>query len=92
MMSRSKVSTTEQAKIDYKGPTVPLSFLKSGESGSIVRISCKDEAKKHLSDLGFVPGANVRMICGNSTGYVLEVKGSRMALDSRMASKIILSQ
>ena len=71
---------------------MPLSFLKSGESGSIVKISCKEETRKHLSNLGFVPGATVRMICGNSTGFVLEVKGSRMALDPKMASKIILSQ
>ena len=77
---------------DFRGPTMPLSFLKTGESGSIVKISCKEDTKKHLSNLGFVPGATVRMIYGNTTGFVLEVKGSRMALDPKMASKILLSQ
>ncbi|MBR7006602.1 MAG: ferrous iron transport protein A [Candidatus Methanomethylophilaceae archaeon] len=91
-MGLTSVASKTKPLSDSRGPTMPLSFLKSGESGSIVKISCKEETKKHLSNLGFVPGATVRMICGNSTGFVLEVKGSRMALDPKMASKIILSQ
>ena len=91
-MGLTSVASKTEPLSDSRGPTMPLSFLKSGESDSIVKISCKEETKKHLSNLGFVPGATVRMICGNSTGFVLEVKGSRMALDPKMASKIILSQ
>ncbi len=73
-------------------PAVPLSFMKEGEKGSVARISGKEEIRKHLSGLGFVPGAQVGIVSNSSAGLIIDVKGSRMAMDSAMASRIMLVQ
>jgi len=72
-----------------KGPVAPLAFFKEGENGIISRISGKEDVRKFLAGLGFVPGAMIRIVSFNSTGLIVDVKGSRIALDSTMASKIM---
>ncbi len=74
------------------GPQMPLSFLRNAENGEIVRISGKDEVKKYLSELGFLPGTAVRVINTVKGNIIVDVKGSRVAIDAAMASKIIVAQ
>jgi len=74
------------------GQMMPLSFFREGETGNIVRISGKEDIRKHLEGLGFVNGTEVGIVSSNGTGYILDVKGSRIAIDNRMASKIICTK
>ncbi len=74
------------------GPSVPISFLKKGESGKVVRISGKKEIKNFLEGLGFIPGTPVRIVNQDSCGRILEIRGSRIAIDDGMAKKIMVSQ
>jgi len=74
------------------GPSVPISFLKKGESGKVVRISGKKEVKTFLEGLGFVPGTSVKMVNNDTSGRILEIRGSRIAIDNGMAMKIMVSQ
>jgi len=39
-----------------------------------------------------VPGAMIRIVKSDLSGQILEVKGSRIALDSSMAMKIMVDQ
>ena len=71
------------------GPSVPVSFLKGGETCIVDRISGREEVRKHLAGLGFVNGAKINVVTVSKTGTILEVKGSRIAVDETMASKII---
>ena len=41
---------------------MPLSLLKSGESGPVKRITGKDDTKRFLESLGFTVGASVSVI------------------------------
>ncbi len=75
-----------------KGPAVPLSFLKEGDSGNVNRISGNDDVRKFLTGLGFIQGTPVKVVCLNGAGLILDVKGSRVALDGKMATKIVVSQ
>lgn len=72
--------------------TVPCSFLKNGEFGAVTRISGNEEVRKFLSGLGFVQGTKIKVLINNSTGIIVEVKGSRVAVDNVMASKIHVTQ
>ena len=74
------------------GQTMPLSFLKVGETGRIVRISGREDIRKHLEGLGFVNGTEVGIVSSNGTGYILDIKGSRIAVDTKMASKIVCTK
>jgi ferrous iron transport protein A len=70
---------------------VPLVTAKIGEGGKIVRISGKPDTRKFLCELGFVIGQRVSVVNENSGNMILDVKGSRIAMDRAMASKIFFS-
>ena len=58
-MSPDSVATVQIAKsgaFASPGPQMPLSFLKNTERGEIIRISGKEDVRKYLSELGFLPG------------------------------------
>ena len=73
---------------DQKGPTYPLSFLKENEPATIIKISGNDDIRRHLGGLGFVPGTIIRIVSAVNGNVIVDVRGSRVAIDSCMAGKI----
>lgn len=69
---------------------MPLSMANVGESGIIKRITGRDEVRQHLSELGFVEGAEVTVISELGGNLILSVKESRVALDRTMANRIMV--
>jgi len=69
---------------------MPLCLLKNGESGIIKKITGKDETRRHLAELGFVVDEKITVISGIGGNMILEVKGSRIALDASMVSRIMV--
>lgn len=67
---------------------MPLIFAKEGDKITIRRISGKDETRQHLADLGFVVDAEVLIISQMGGNLIVQVKGSRVALDRSMAERI----
>ena len=62
--------------------------IAAGETVTITRISGKDEIRQHLADLGFVVEAKVLIISQMGGNLIVQVKGSRVALDRSMAERI----
>lgn len=71
-----------------KMPTIPSSFLRVGQMATIDKISGSEEVRKFLAGLGFVRGTPIKAVSNNNTGLIFEVKGSRVAVDLKMATKI----
>lgn len=69
---------------------MPLSMVLPGETGYIQRITGKDDLRRHLNELGFVTGEKVTVISEFNGNMILSVKNSRIALDKRMANRIIV--
>lgn len=69
---------------------MPLSMANVGESGIIKRITGRDEVRQHLSELGFVEGAEVTVISELGGNPILSIKESRVALDRTMANRIMV--
>lgn len=67
---------------------MPLIFAKEGETVTIHRISGKDDIRQHLAELGFVVDTPVLIVSHMSGNLIVQVKGSRVALDRSMAQKI----
>lgn len=67
---------------------VPLSMAKVGEKGVIVSISGKEEVRKFLCDLGFTIGTGIKAVSQSGGNIIIDVKGSKIAIDRHMASKI----
>ena len=67
---------------------MPLIFAKEGETVTIRRISGKDEVRQHLAERGFVMDAEGLIVSHMAGNLIVQVKGSRIALDKSMAQRI----
>ena len=65
------------------------SMARVGDKGTVVSISGREETKRFLAGLGFTPGTEVKAVCEASGSVILDVKGSKIAIDRKMASKIL---
>ena len=63
-------------------------MLSLGESKEIVSISASSDLKQRLLSMVFVPGNSVTIVSMNSMGLVLEIKGTRLALNKGLAHLI----
>lgn len=68
---------------------MPLTFLHSGESASVLKVRGSGDMHHHLENLGFVPGASLRVVSEQSGNMIIEIKGAQIALDKTAASKVI---
>ena len=69
---------------------MPLILTNDGEEAIIRHIGGSPDVKRHLEDLGFVPGENVRVISRIGGNVIVVVKETRLAIDQAMASKIMV--
>ena len=75
-------------------PGIPISMARVGDKGTVVSISGREETKREetkrfLAGLGFTPGTEVKAVSEASGNVILDVKGSKIAIDRKMASKIL---
>ena len=69
---------------------MPLNMVTEGEEFLIKKISGKEEIRRFLENLGFIPGAKVSIISKNSGNVIVHIKDSRVAISREMAQKIIV--
>lgn len=69
---------------------MPLTLAKEGESVTIRKITGKDEIRQHLAELGFVMDATVTVVSEMGGNLIVQVRGSRIALDRNMAGRIMI--
>lgn len=69
---------------------MPLILAAVGEDNIIKKVGGSSEVKKHLEDLGFVVGANVKIISTIGGNLIVNVKESRVAISREMAGKIMV--
>ncbi len=73
----------------FSGTQLPLSFLKAGQSALVAKVRGRGELHRHLENLGFVEGAEVNVVSENGGNLIIEIKGSQVALDKQVATRII---
>ena len=64
---------------------MPLTLTNDGEEAIIRHIGGSPDVKRHLEDLGFVAGENVRIISRIGGNVIVVVKETRLAIDQAMA-------
>ena len=69
---------------------MPLSLICEGQTATITRIGGKEETRRFLENLGFVVGAIVTVISKTGGNVIVNIKESRVAIGSDMASKIMV--
>lgn len=68
----------------------PLIFSKIGEKKIILKITGKDEVRRHLENLGFVEGAEIFIVSKIGKNMILSVKESRIGLGINMVNRIMV--
>lgn len=69
---------------------LPLSLVSQGEEVNIKRIIGNPQIKKHLENLGFVPGTNLTIINQIDGNMIVIIKQARIAISKEMAQKIMV--
>ncbi len=69
---------------------MPISLLKVGEIRTITAIRGDDAVVKHLRDLGLVEGTEIRVISQLNGNLILDVKGTRLALEKSLTNRIFV--
>ena len=69
---------------------MPLTMADTGTKQLIKKVGGKEETRKFLESLGFVPGAYVSIVSDISGNLILNIKDSRVALNKEMAAKIMV--
>ena len=70
---------------------IPLTAAKAGETVTIRKISGRDELRRHLAELGFVVDNDVTVVNEMAGNLIVQVKGSRVAVNREMANRILFS-
>ena len=68
---------------------MPVTMAEAGKTVIINRITGTDEVRQHLAELGFVMGERITVVSNNGGNVILQVKDARIALDARMANRVI---
>ena len=69
---------------------MPLNLADPEKEYIILRIGGNPATKKHLENLGFVPGGTVCVITAIEGNLIVKVKECRVAISQEMARKIMI--
>lgn len=69
---------------------MPLALGSVGEVYSVKKIGGTAEVRQHLNELGFNVGSPVSIVSSIGGNVIVKVKESRIAIDRKMASKIVV--
>jgi len=69
---------------------MPLTMANTGELSVIKKVGGKEETRRFLENLGFVPGGKVTVISEMNGNMIVNVKDSRVAIGKDMANKIMV--
>ena len=69
---------------------MPLTMAREGEVTSIKRVGGKEEVRRPLENMGFVPGTDVTVVTVNNGNVIVNVKEARVAISREMANKIMI--
>ena len=57
---------------------------------TIIKVGGKEDTRRFLENLGFVPGGDVMVISGTGGNLIVNIKDSRVAIGRDMANKIMV--
>ncbi|MBR5623587.1 ferrous iron transport protein A [bacterium] len=69
---------------------MPITLLKKGEKGRVREIQGNDDVRHRLQELGLVEGVEVEVIFSQGGKMILGFYGTRLAIDDKVASRIIV--
>lgn len=75
----------------HVGGQLPLGMVGEDEVARVSKIRGGAELRQHLAELGFVEGAEVKVISRVNGDCIVSVKGARLALNRTMSSHVMVT-
>lgn len=74
------------------GASMPLSLARSGDQVVCVSVEGSVGSRRHLNDLGILPGTRMQVVSGGSQPgpVVINVRGAKLMLGRGMAHRIMV--
>ncbi|MCD7840597.1 MAG: ferrous iron transport protein A [Erysipelotrichaceae bacterium] len=69
---------------------MPLTFATIGEENTIIKVSGNGETRRFLENLGFIAGATITVMSAIGGNVIVDIKGSRIAINEDMARHIMI--
>ncbi len=69
---------------------MPLTFIDPDDVVVIKHIGGSKEVKKHLENLGFIVGSEVRVVNRLGSNVIVNIRETRVAISEEMARKIMV--
>ena len=69
---------------------IPLKFADKEKELIVKKVGGNDEVKRHLENLGVVPGSIVTVITELNGNLIVKVKESRIAINEDLAKRIMI--
>lgn len=69
---------------------MPLAMAAAGDEVYIKRIGGREETRRFLENLGFVPGTMVKVVSRTGENLIVKVKDARIAVSSELAKRIMI--
>ncbi|MFA9381007.1 MAG: ferrous iron transport protein A [Acetanaerobacterium sp.] len=69
---------------------MPLTMASVGTENQIRHISGRDDTRRYLESLGFVEGERITVVSELGGNMIVNVKGSRVAINKGMAGRIMI--
>ncbi|MCQ2404341.1 MAG: ferrous iron transport protein A [Lentisphaeria bacterium] len=74
------------------GETLPLALLETGSAARVALLRGRPDMVRHMTELGFVEGAEAKVVSGILGNLIIDLKGSRLAIDRQMAGCIVVER
>lgn len=67
-----------------------LSGISERKQRIVIAVTGEGDVRRRLEELGFVPGTKVEVLSRAGDGVIVDVRGSRIAIDSKLADCIVI--
>lgn len=78
-----------QKVVQAQGAQLPLAMVSAGETATVLKVRGGKDLRQHLFELGFVPGAPIKVVSRVSGDMVVSVKGATFGIGRDMAMRIV---
>lgn len=71
------------------GSQLPLAMASEGQTVMVARVRGPQDLRQRMAEMGFVQGAEVKVVSRVNGDVVVSVKGATLALNGDMAMRIV---
>lgn len=76
----------------WKGEIMPITLCSVGDLVEVIQLKGDDKVIKHLQNLGFGKGRQIKVQSFDGVNYIFSIDDNRFALNKDLAQKIIVRE